>query len=126
VHLLRNYAATQVRLSLPTDGLPAYYLQRVTDYIHDSLEQDIKLADLAAVLDMSQFHFGRCFKQALGLSPHQYIIQQRVERAKQLLRHKELSLSEIAFQCGFSSQSHLGEWFRKTVGITPKAYRKTL
>ena len=124
IHLLRNYTTTQPTLILPGDGLPSYQMKQIMEFIDSSLDQEIKLSDLAELSGMSQFHFSRCFKQTLNMSPHQYIIQQRVERAKQLLNSKDLTLSEIALQCGFSSQSHLGEWFRKTVGVTPKAYRK--
>lgn len=123
VHLLRNYSTLVPHTRTYDGGLPEHQLKRVTDYIHDHLEQEIRLSDLAAQLDVSQYHFSRCFKQSMGMSPHQYLIQQRVERAKQLLDVSELSIADVALQCGFSSQSHLGQWFRKLSGVTPKAYR---
>ena len=84
----------------------------------------MKLTDLAAVARMSQFHFSRLFKQSMGMSAHQYILQQRVERAKQLLKHSKVAIAEIALQCGFNSQSHLGKYFRKFTGVTPSKYRQ--
>jgi AraC family transcriptional regulator len=93
------------------------------DYINEYLGQDIKLTDLAALVDMSQFHFSHRFKQAIGVSPYQYLLQQRVERAKQLLKQTERSIVDIALECGFSSHSHLSKQFRQLTGITPKAYR---
>ncbi len=123
VHLLRNYSTIVPRTRTYDGGLPEHQLKRVTDYIHDHLEQEIRLSDLAAQLDVSQFHFSRCFKQSMGMPPHQYVIQQRVEQAKQLLDVSELSIADVALQCGFSSQSHFGQWFRKLRGMTPKAYR---
>ncbi|MDJ0621078.1 MAG: helix-turn-helix transcriptional regulator [Calothrix sp. MO_192.B10] len=87
------------------------------------LDREIKLADLAQLVDMSQFHFGRLFKQSLGLSPYQYLLQQRVERAKQLLKQTDKSIMDIAFDCGFNSHSHLSRRFRQLTGMTPKAYR---
>jgi AraC family transcriptional regulator len=93
------------------------------DYINDHLDRDIKLADLATLLDMSQFHFSHLFKQSLDTSPYQYLLQQRVERAKQLLKQTERSIMDIALDCGFSSHSHLSKQFRQLTGITPKAYR---
>jgi AraC family transcriptional regulator len=60
----------------------------------------------------------------MGISPHQYLLQQRVERAKQLLKQRNLSIVDIAFQCGFNSQSHFTRCFRKWTGITPKAYQQ--
>lgn len=98
-------------------------LRRVTDYINENLAQDLQLADLSELLEMSQFHFSRLFKQSMAMSPHQYLIQQRLERAKQLLKATNKSVMDIALQCGFSSHSHLGKLFRQHVGVSPKIYR---
>jgi AraC family transcriptional regulator len=123
VHLLRQYAAAKSTLPVYEGGLSQHQLVKVLDYINDRLDQEIKLADLAALLDMSQFHFSHLFKQSIGTSPHQYLLQQRVERAKQLLKHTDQSIMDIAFACGFSSHSHLSKQFRQLTGTTPKAYR---
>ncbi|NJR62264.1 MAG: helix-turn-helix domain-containing protein [Cyanobacteria bacterium CRU_2_1] len=123
VHLLRQYAATKPRLSVYEGGLPERQLLQVLDYINDHLDQDIKLADLAALLDMSQFHFSHQFKQAIDTTPYQYLLQQRIERAKQLLKQTERSIMDIAFLCGFNSHSHLSKQFRQFTGMTPRSYR---
>jgi AraC family transcriptional regulator len=123
VQLLRQYTAAKPHLSIYGGGLPQYQLQQVLDYINDHLDRDIKLADLATLLDMSQFHFSHLFKQSLDTTPYQYLLQQRVERAKQLLKQTERSIMDIALDCGFSSHSHLSKQFRQLTGITPKAYR---
>lgn len=123
VHLLRQYAATKPHLRVYEGGLPQRQLLQVLDYINDHLSQDIKLSDLAALLDMSQFHFSHLFKQSLGTSPYQYLLQQRIERAKQLLKHSDRSIIDIAFLCGFNSHSHLSKQFRQLTGMTPKDYR---
>ncbi|NJK53175.1 MAG: helix-turn-helix domain-containing protein [Leptolyngbyaceae cyanobacterium SU_3_3] len=123
VHLIRQYTATKSHLTVYEGGLSQRHLSQVLDYIHDHLEQDIKLADLAALLSMSQFHFSHLFKQAIGTTPYQYLLQQRIERAKQLLKDSNLSIMDIAFLCGFNSHSHLSKQFRHLAGITPKAYR---
>jgi AraC family transcriptional regulator len=123
VHLLRQYTATKPYLPRYQGGLPQGQLQQVLDYINDHLDRDIRLADLATLLDMSQFHFSHLFKQSLDTSPYQYLLQQRVERAKQLLKQTERSIMDIALDCGFSSHSHLSKQFRQLTGITPKAYR---
>jgi AraC family transcriptional regulator len=123
VHLLRQYAADKPRRKVYEGGLPERQVQQVLEYINTHLNQDIKLADLAALLDMSQFHFSHLFKQAIGTSPYQYLLQQRVERAKQLLKQTERSIMDIALESGFSSHSHLSKQFRQLTGITPTAYR---
>jgi AraC family transcriptional regulator len=123
VQLLRNYGTTPTQLPNYEGGLPTYQLNRVLDYIDAGLTGDIKLADLAGLLNMSPFHFGRMFKQSLGISPHQYVIQQRLERAKHLLKHSDQAIIDIALDCGFNSHSHLSKQFRKVVGVAPKTFR---
>jgi AraC family transcriptional regulator len=123
VHLLRQYTTTQPQIAIYKGGLPQRQLVQVLDYINDHLDQDIKLADLAALLDISQFHFSHLFKQSIGTSPYQYLIQQRIERAKQLLKQTDYSIMDIALMCGFNSHSHLTKQFRQLAGITPSAYR---
>ena len=73
---------------------------------------------------MTTAYFCRFFHKEIGCSPYQYIIQQRVEKAKYLLKRRELSISEIAQQCGFNSHSQLDRHFRKLMGVTPKEYQK--
>lgn len=123
IHLLRQYSAVKPQLSIYDGGLPERQVLQVVEYINEHLNQDIKLADLAELLGMSQFHFSHQFKQSMRIAPYQYLLQQRVERAKQLLKQTDRSIMEIAFLCGFNSHSHLSKQFRQITGITPKAYR---
>ncbi|MEM6404386.1 MAG: AraC family transcriptional regulator [Cyanobacteria bacterium P01_D01_bin.116] len=123
VNLLRYHTVSKPRLPIYEGGLPPRQLSKVLDYIDAYLEKNIKLVDLAQLLDMSEFHFGRLFKQSIGMTPHQYLSQQRVERAKELLKKTDRLIIDIALECGFSSHSHLSKQFRQITGITPKAYR---
>ena len=123
IHLLRQYSAVKPQLSIYEGGLPERQVLQILEYINEHLNQDIKLADLAELLGMSQFHFSHQFKQSIGIAPYQYLLQQRVERAKQLLKQTDRSIMEIAFLCGFNSHSHLSKQFRQFTGMTPKAYR---
>ncbi|MEM0982028.1 MAG: AraC family transcriptional regulator [Cyanobacteria bacterium P01_H01_bin.58] len=123
VQLLRNYGTTSAQLPTYEGGLPTYQLNQVLDYIDAGLAGEIKLAKLAGLLNMSPFHFGRMFKQSMGISPHQYVIQQRLERAKHLLKHSDRTIIDIALECGFNSHSHLSKQFRKVMGVTPRTFR---
>ncbi|MBW4518464.1 MAG: AraC family transcriptional regulator [Scytolyngbya sp. HA4215-MV1] len=123
VHLLRQYASVTPHLSIYQGGLPERQLLQILEYINEHLEQEIKLADLAALLNMSQFHFSHLFKQSIGIAPYQYLLQQRIERAKQLLKQTDQSITDIAFLCGFNSHSHLSKQFRQFTGMPPKVYR---
>jgi AraC family transcriptional regulator len=125
VHLLRQYSVRQPRLAMYEGGLPERQLVVVLDYINEYLARDIRLADLAQLVGMSQFHFSYLFKRSLGKPPYQYLLQQRIERAKQLLKQTDKSVIDIAFLCGFNSHSHLSKQFRQLTGMTPKAFRAT-
>ncbi|HHP7230170.1 MAG TPA: helix-turn-helix domain-containing protein [Xenococcaceae cyanobacterium] len=123
VNLLRHHGTIKPRLPIYEGGLPPRQLRQVLDYIETHLERNIKLTDLAQLLDISPFHFSRLFKQSIGTTPHQYLSQQRVERAKQLLKQTDRLIVDIALECGFNSHSHLSKQFRQFTGMTPKAYR---
>ena len=119
-HLLRSYGVQKVQIATYADGLPRHKLNQVLDYIEAHLDCNLELEDLAQQIGMSQFYFSRLFKQSLHITPHQYVIQQRVERAKQLLRKGELNLAEVALECGFANQGHLNRHFKRLTGATPK------
>jgi AraC family transcriptional regulator len=123
IHLLRQYSAAKPRFAIYEGGLSERRVIQVLEYINEHLDRDIKLADLAQLLGMSQFHFSHLFKQSIGMPPYKYLLQQRIERAKQLLKQTNKSIVDIAFLCGFNSHSHLSKQFRQFTGMTPKVYR---
>jgi AraC-like DNA-binding protein len=104
-------------------GLTHTQLQQVLDYIHTHLERDLSLTKLVEVINISPTYFASLFKQAIEISPHQYVIQQRVEHAKLMLSKTDLAIADIALQVGFSSQSHLTQQFKRLTGMTPKQVR---
>jgi AraC family transcriptional regulator len=124
IHLLKNYSAWQPQFSFNSEGrLPKHQLQKVADYVQAHLNQDIPLSEMARVLNLSQYHFCRLFKQSTGMTPHQYLTQCRIDRAKQLLLKMELTITEIAFEVGLNNHSSFTRLFRQYVGVTPKAFR---
>ncbi|MEO1350513.1 MAG: AraC family transcriptional regulator [Cyanobacteria bacterium J06635_15] len=123
IHLLQQYGTRQLPLKTYTDGLSQNRLTQLMDYIYAHLDSDLSLNQLAQLVDMSPHYFSQLFKQSTGLSPHQYIIQCRINRAKALLRNTQKSIAEIAYQVGFANQSHLNRHFKRTVGATPRQFR---
>ncbi|BCL35272.1 helix-turn-helix domain-containing protein [Nostoc sp. MS1] len=121
--LLQNHVAWKAYLPSNLGGLPKYKLTQALDFIESHLDQSFTLAQVAEALGMSLYHFCRQFKQSTGVAPHQYITRQRLDRAKQLLRHSQLPITDIALQVGFATPSAFTRLFRRITGTTPKYYR---
>ena len=119
--LLRQHSTLAQKVIDPEGGLARQKLQLVRDYINDHLNADLRLTDIAVLVGLSSSHFTRLFKQSMGITPYQYVIQCRVERAKLLLL-QGLTIGEIANLVGFSDQSHLTYHFKRIVGVTPKRF----
>jgi AraC family transcriptional regulator len=124
IHLLRNYCTTLPRLSSYADGLSAAKLALVKDYIHSHLDRDLKLTELSAIVQISPYHFLRLFKKSMGITPHQYILQCRLDRAKYLLWSSNLDIAQIALRTGFCDASHLNRYFKKSLSMTPNQWRQ--
>jgi AraC family transcriptional regulator len=122
-HLLRRYGSAASQPEDVRGGLPPARLRRVLNYVGMNLEQEITLRDLAREAGTSVFHFARLFKRRTGLSPHQYLLQRRIDQARSLLGSTNLSIGEVALRCGFAHPSHFSETFRRVTGVTPQAYR---
>lgn len=125
VHLLHHYSTCNHQFRDYEDGLSKQKLKQATEYIQAHLSEDISLNDIANELGMSQYYFCHLFKRSTGVSPHQYLIQQRVGRAKQLLRQPERTITSIALDCGFANQSHFAKCFRQSTGMNPNKFRKS-
>jgi AraC family transcriptional regulator len=116
-------ARTEV-VDKPTGSpLPKHRLARVLDKIRSDYDRDLSLAELAAESGYSRAHFLRMFSAATGRSPHRYLQEVRLERARERLRAKAASITDVAHSCGFSSHAHLTRLFHRRYGLTPSAYR---
>lgn len=125
IHLIRQYSSRSVNMQPNIGGLSASKLQQVIEYIHCYLDRELTLTQLADVAGISPGYFATLFKESTAVAPHQYIIQKRVEQAKQLLLKGELSISEVAHRVGFCDQSHLTRHMRRLLGVTPRTFLKT-
>lgn len=108
----------------PRGGLAPGAARRIRETIEQRLAERVTLDELAQVAGLSACHFSRAFKQTMGVSPHRYLMLRRTERAAQLIRETSRPLTEIAFEVGFSDQSHFTRMFARLLGMTPGAYRQ--
>jgi AraC family transcriptional regulator len=113
-------------LNSSVEPLPPRILCRIRDRIEAKLDAELSLASLAKESGYSRAHFLRMFRAATGLTPHQYVLERRLSTAQQLLRQSEMLLADIALKCGFSSQTHMNDVFRKRLGVTPLEYRRNI
>lgn len=125
-HMLRQYAAPSAGPRTAPGGLTPHQLRRAIEFMREHLAEDVSLIAVARAAGLSPFHFARRFKKATGHAPHQYLIRERIERARHLLANTESSLAAVAQQCGFCDQSHLTNHFRRVLGVTPRRYRDRL
>jgi AraC family transcriptional regulator len=124
IHLLRHYTTQSLTPKHYPGGLSRQQMKCLIDYMQINLDRTIHLEELATLLNMSQYHFCRLFKRSTGVSPHQFVIRQRVDRAKQLLQKSDRSVLDVAIRCGFTDGSHLTRHFRKLTGTTPTTFRQ--
>ncbi len=128
IHLIREHSSLGKNAARKASreyngGLSRRALKEAVDYIGDNLGNDLRLAEISGAAHMSPYHFSRLFKKSTGLTPHKYVIERRVRRARELLRGSALPIAEISLLCGFASQSHLNRHFKSLLGVTPGVFR---
>jgi AraC family transcriptional regulator len=121
---LIRIASDSEQRSADCGGLSASQIRLVIEYMETHLDEKIAIAELANLVDLTRFHFIRSFKQSVGVPPHQFIIQRRVERAKEMLTERGHSIADVALQTGFNSSIQLSRAFRRVVGVTPSEFRR--
>ncbi|PZP53783.1 MAG: AraC family transcriptional regulator [Agrobacterium fabrum] len=104
--------------------LAAWQLRAATDYIREHCLRSIRLEELAELTNLSQSHFSHAFKASTGVPPHQWQMQARIDRVKELMMRSDMALTDIAIAAGFSDQAHFSRVFRKMVGVSPSVWQK--
>ncbi|KOF20840.1 AraC family transcriptional regulator [Ensifer adhaerens] len=127
LQLIRAHSAATVAIAPgPRSGLSGWQLRRVTHYMRENLAADIRLQELADLVNLSRFHFCTAFRIATGYTPHAWLTRQRIAYAKTLLKDRTLRIGDIAFAVGYETQSSFAVSFRKVVGLTPREFRRRL
>jgi len=127
IHLLRRHAVlppSAGRSGEQPNALSPERLRRVCDYIETHLGEEVTLQDLSGAACLSPYHLSRCFRRATGTTLHAYVMGRRTERAMALLADHKMTLAEIAYRCGFASQSHFTAVFKRSTGMTPGQHRR--
>jgi len=126
VLLAQEYSVVRPKVFGTAGRLPAWRLRRAYDYVSSHLSGDISLGALAAAAEMSSYYFAKLFRATTGMSPHQYVVQQRLERAKILLRNPNMRIYEVGVRVGYVDPKHFRNIFHREVGVTPAEYRSGL
>jgi AraC family transcriptional regulator len=123
-HVAQSYGGMQRRAAPTRGGLAPWQAKRACEKLESDLGGKLPLAQIAAEFGFSVSHFSRAFRASTGLPPHQWLLQQRVKAAKQLLTVRDLPLAEIAISVGFANQSHFTRVFSAAVGVSPGVWRR--
>ena len=128
VYLLRSHLNLKrsEELELSRVGIVDRRLRRAIEFMHDNCGREISLAEIAASVFVSEFHFARLFKKITATAPHAYLAAIRIERARKLLSETDLNITEIGARVGYNSQSHFTKIFREATGLTPKSFRTSV
>jgi AraC-like DNA-binding protein len=123
-HLAHTYGGMRVGSASARGGLAPWQERRAKELLEANIDGNLPLAQLAVECQLSTTHFSRAFRQSTGLAPHQWLTQQRINKAKELLQGSNLPLAELAQACGFADQSHFTRVFAQRVGVSPGAWRR--
>ena len=123
-HVACTYGGMNPNSGPPRGGLTPWQERRVKELMNASLKGEVPLARLAAECGLSVRHFSRAFRNSAGMPPHRWLLKRRMDRARELLANRALSLADIAVSCGFADQSHFTRVFTAMVGVSPGAWRR--
>jgi transcriptional regulator GlxA family with amidase domain len=123
-HVAQAYGGMTNVAALSRGGLATWQERRAKELMSANFQRDVSTADVARECSLSAGHFARAFRRSTGLSPHQWLLQRRIDEAHGLLRDRRLSLAEIARACGFADQSHFTKAYTRLRGVTPGVWRR--
>ncbi len=125
-HLVRTYSSRHSHLPVYRGGLGPAREKKICAYIMEHLSEELSLEEMARVVEMSPNYLISLFRASMGMTPHRYVVQQRLERARQLLEQPRMALLDVANRCGFKDQSQFTTTFRRYLGVTPGQYRRQM
>src|ERR1700723_3129041 len=124
VALVNGHAVRHRPVQLYRGGLGSARLRRLKELVHAKMEFDLSLGEMAESVGLSTAHFARMFRKSTGETPHQFVLRQRLERAKAMLRAPDARVLDVAVACGFKTQQHFAQVFRDVWGVSPTEYRQ--
>src|SRR5579863_2427465 len=124
VTLVNGHAVRHRPVQIYRGGLGSARLRRIKELVHARMEDDLSLEDMAQSVGLSTAHFARMFRKSTGETPHQFVLRQRLERAKALLCTPDARVLDVAVACGFKTQQHFAQVFRDVCGVSPTGYRQ--
>src|SRR5215469_510176 len=122
--LVNGHAVKHRPVQIHRGGLGSARLRRLRELIDAKMEDDLSLDEMAHSIGLSTAHFARMFRKSTGETPHQFVLRQRIERAKAMLRAPDARVLDVAVACGFKTQQHLAQVFRDVCGVSPTEYRQ--
>ncbi len=126
VTLVHGHAVRHRPVQIYRGGLGSARLRRIKEFVYARMEDDLSLDDMAQSVGLSTAHFARMFRKSTGETPHQFVLRQRLERAKAMLRAPHARVLDVAVACGFKTQQHFAQAFRDLWGVSPTKYRQDL
>jgi AraC family transcriptional regulator len=124
VTLVNGHAVRHRPVQIYRGGLGSARLRRIRELVHARMEDDLTLDEMAQSVGLSTAHFARMFRKSTGETPHQFVLRQRLERAKAMLRAPDARVLDVALACGFKTQQHFAQVFRDIWGVSPTEYRQ--
>ena len=124
VTLVEGHAVRHRPVQIYRGGLGSARLRRIRELVHAKMGDDLSLDEMAESIGLSTAHFARMFRKSTGETPHQFVLRQRVERAKAMLRVPDARVLDVAVACGFTTQQHFAQVFRDVCGVSPTQYRQ--